>query len=297
MRGIVCALLVAIAGSAQAVELQLPTTAQQMATRNTTLDRYFAPVGPFSEGELPSRMIDGAVARSTWRIDVEGLTPLQIIAPLREQLTQAGYELALDCAANECGGYDFRFETEVLPAPNMYINIRNYHVITGLSEGEAVTVIASASSGASFIQIIQASAESAVDMPVSAPAPSQQVQTGGLLDAGYVLLGGLEFDSGTTELGQGPFASLEALAEVMRTQPQIRVSLVGHTDNVGGLDVNTALSVDRAEAVRRHLIARYDIAADRLEMDGIGFLAPRASNLTAEGRDANRRVEAVLLAE
>jgi OOP family OmpA-OmpF porin len=293
MRGIFCALLVAIAGTAHAVELQLPATAQQMATRDTAEDRYFAPIGPYAEGALPTQMIEGAVTRSTWRIDVAGLTPLQIIAPLREQLTQAGFSLALDCAANECGGYDFRFETEVLPAPNMYVNIRNYHVVTGLREGEAVTVIASASSGASFIQIIQAG----VATGSAALAPPPALQPSDLLEAGHVVLESLEFDSGTTELGQGPFASLEALVDVLRAQPQIRVALVGHTDNIGGLDANTALSVSRAEAVRRHLVGRYDIAADRIDVDGIGYLSPRASNLTEDGREANRRVEAVLLAE
>ena len=66
----------------------------------------------------------------------------------------------LDCAALGCGGYDFRFEMEVLPAPNMYVNIRNFHVLTGLRKSqsggdETITILASASSGASFVQIIQ----------------------------------------------------------------------------------------------------------------------------------------------
>ena len=95
----------------------MPVSAKQTVTRDTAQDRYFAPVGVFADGALPTQMIEGAVARSAWRIEAAGLTPLQIIAPMRDQLEAAGYALALDCAAVECGGYDFRFAAEVLPAP------------------------------------------------------------------------------------------------------------------------------------------------------------------------------------
>lgn len=300
MRTALCALALAVAGTAQAVELQLPPTARQMVVRDTPQDRYFAPIGPYVEGVLPTQMIEGAVARSAWRIDVAGLTPLQIITPLRDQLTDAGFDLVLDCAAPQCGGYDFRFATEVFAAPNMYVNIRNYHVLTGLREGEAVSIIASASSGASFVQIIQAGSVArvgAAPLGDAAPQPATVASEGGLPGLGHMVLGGLEFDSGTAQLGAGPFAVIETLVAALRAQPEMRIALVGHTDNIGSLEVNTDLSVSRAEAVRRHLVERYDIAADRLEVQGVGFLSPIASNLTEEGREANRRVEAVVLAE
>lgn len=46
--------------------------------------------------------------------------------PLRDQLIEAGYDVVLDCDQNTCGGFDFRFGTEVLPAPDMYVNIRAF---------------------------------------------------------------------------------------------------------------------------------------------------------------------------
>lgn len=307
------ALLMVAGGAAQAVELSLPSTAQQVVARDTSSDRYFAPVAPFEDDSLPTIMIDGAVARSAWRIDVAGLTPLQLIAPLREQLEAAGFRIALDCAAQACGGYDFRFATEVLPAPSMYVNIRNYHVITALREGsdgggEAVTVLASASSGASFLQIIQAGAQAQVSelqavgsapapLSVSSPVAPSGSLAEGLLDSGHAILSGLDFQSGTSDLGDGPFAALESLRDVLQAQPDIRVVLVGHTDNIGGLDGNVALSINRARAVRNRLIERYGIRANRLEAQGMGYLAPHTTNQTAEGREANRRVEVVLLAQ
>ena len=70
---------------------------------------------------------------------------------------------------------------------------------------------------------------------------------------------------------------------------------MGHTDNVGSLDANIALSRSRAEAVRARLIEAHGVDGARIEARGIGYLAPAAANDTAEGRETNRRVEAVLL--
>ena len=83
----------------------------------------------------------------------------------------------------------------------------------------------------------------------------------------------------------------------MRASPDMRIALVGHTDTVGSLDGNIALSVSRARSVRQRLIDAYGIAPERLQSQGMGFLAPYTSNTTEEGREANRRVEAVVLAE
>lgn len=280
-----------------------------MISRDTVQDRFLAPIAVFADGELPSLMIEGPVARSSWRIDVADLTPLQLIAPLRGQLEAAGFRTVLDCEAQACGGYDFRFAAEVLPAPNMYVNIRSYHALTALRgpEGaptEAVTLIASASSGASFVQIIQAGTnaeDTGVEAVAPVPVTTQTAVVGSvsqaLLRDGHVALSALDFESGTSELGQGPFAVLQGLADALRALPEMRITLVGHTDNIGSLEGNIALSVSRAQAVRRRMIAQYGIAPARLEARGMGYLAPYTTNTTEAGREVNRRVEAVVLAE
>jgi OOP family OmpA-OmpF porin len=61
------------------------------------------------------------------------------------------------------------------------------------------------------------------------------------------------------------------------------------------LQDNTDLSRRRAEAVKAHLVEKSGVDETRIEVAGVGYLVPVASNLTAEGREANRRVEAVLL--
>jgi OmpA-OmpF porin, OOP family len=69
--------------------------------------------------------------------------------------------------------------------------------------------------------------------------------------------------------------------------------VVGHTDNVGGLESNMKLSQARADAVAQELTGKQGIAAGRLKSFGNGPYAPVASNDTEEGKAKNRRVELV----
>ncbi len=300
-----------LAAPAAALDLALPSTARMTAERNTSPDRYAAPVGVYADGQVARVTIDGDVRRAAWRLDTPGLTALQVMRPLRRQLTEAGYEIALDCAAKECGGFDFRFAIEVLPGPNMYVNLRSYHVVTALRRdaggmpSQVVNLLASTAATSAYVQIIQASSAEAseADLTEITPEPTAAAPTSpdtGDLAAllkrdGRLVLERLEFETGTSDLGAGPFDRLKQLAKLLRAEPGLRVALVGHTDAVGGLEPNIALSRRRAEAVRQRLIDAHGVAAGRIEAQGAGYLAPRASNLTKAGREENRRVEVVLL--
>ncbi|MEA3431203.1 MAG: OmpA family protein, partial [candidate division WOR-3 bacterium] len=79
----------------------------------------------------------------------------------------------------------------------------------------------------------------------------------------------------------------------LQQNPELKLYVVGHTDNVGSLTYNMKLSQARADAVVTKLISEYSVNAERLEAHGFGFLAPVASNKTEEGRVKNRRVELV----
>jgi OOP family OmpA-OmpF porin len=116
-----------------------------------------------------------------------------------------------------------------------------------------------------------------------------------LENTGHMALSDLRFESGSSTLGPGPFESLVALSDYLLQNPDRRIALVGHTDSSGSLEGNIALSRQRATSVQTRLIEAYGVPSTQLEADGTGYLAPIASNLTAEGREANRRVEAVLL--
>ena len=85
------------------------------------------------------------------------------------------------------------------------------------------------------------------------------------------------------------------LAAFLLADPARQVALVGHTDAVGALDGNIALSKRRAASVLERLATAYDVPRTQMTAEGMGYLAPLTTNRTSEGRDQNRRVEAVLL--
>ncbi len=86
------------------------------------------------------------------------------------------------------------------------------------------------------------------------------------------------------------FPLLNQVVQVLNDFPKMRVSIEGHTDNVGGEATNMRLSQRRAEAVRGFLVSK-GISPDRLEAIGYGPTKPLASNKTARGKAKNRRTE------
>src|SRR6266511_2631729 len=91
------------------------------------------------------------------------------------------------------------------------------------------------------------------------------------------------------------FALLNQVVQVMNDFAKMRISIEGHTDNVGGETQNMRLSQRRAEAVRDYLVAK-GISPARLEAIGYGPTKPIASNKTARGKGQNRRTEFRIMA-
>jgi OOP family OmpA-OmpF porin len=82
----------------------------------------------------------------------------------------------------------------------------------------------------------------------------------------------------------------------LRERPNQSIVLVGHTDSRGSLESNIKLSKERAISVQALLNTQFpDIEPGRINADGIGYLAPVASNQTITGRELNRRVEVILI--
>jgi outer membrane protein OmpA-like peptidoglycan-associated protein len=103
------------------------------------------------------------------------------------------------------------------------------------------------------------------------------------------------FETGKATIRPESAPLLDDIAKVLAANPQIaKVAVEGHTDDRGGAAVNRKLSQARAEAVRKALVDR-GVDAARLAAKGFGPSRPVAPNDTAEGRDANRRVEISIL--
>ena len=308
IRALSISFALALVTATSASELTLPAGAQLLSDRPSTMARYALPTGAADRDIVPVRYFEGLVLRRTWRVGGDA-TSLQLFAPIREQLQSAGYEVQYQCQSQDCGGFSFRFGVEVVPAPDMMVNIADFQFLSATKEEDhAVSLLVSRSGRSTYIQIIEVappSAELFQFAPSVSPTveitPEQQVQDadtslmGALTIRGRVVLDDLEFETGSSRLGAGPFDSLAELAAALVDDAEMRILLVGHTDNTGALDKNISLSLQRAEAVRDRLRDRFEIEVAQIEVAGAGYMLPVTSNQTSHGREANRRVEAVLL--
>lgn len=112
-----------------------------------------------------------------------------------------------------------------------------------------------------------------------------------ILTNGKYVSHGIRFDTGSAKVKDESFAVLKQIADVLAANPDLKLTIVGHTDNVGNKQANQKLSQDRAESVKQYLITKFGVAADRLGTAGKGDTEPVADNKTPDGRSKNRRVE------
>jgi len=109
------------------------------------------------------------------------------------------------------------------------------------------------------------------------------------LSNNWVLLG-VNFDFNKSTLRPESLPILYNAAEILLNNPDIRVEIQGHTDNIGSESYNKKLSLERAQAVRNFLIAK-GVAPNRMTAVGMGESNPIMDNSTPEGRQLNRRIE------
>jgi len=112
------------------------------------------------------------------------------------------------------------------------------------------------------------------------------------LQDGKIVSNGIRFDTGKSTLRPESMGVLNEIFKMLSEHPEVKVSIEGHTDNVGDNDLNQKLSEERAEAVRKQLVSM-GINADRLTSKGLGESKPVNTSDTPEGKAENRRVEFV----
>jgi outer membrane protein OmpA-like peptidoglycan-associated protein len=110
---------------------------------------------------------------------------------------------------------------------------------------------------------------------------------------GRVSVYGVYFDLDKAAIKPESKPALDEIAKLLKTRPDLRLFVVGHTDMTGSLDHNRTLSEARARAVVAALVEGYGVSAARLDGHGVGPLAPVASNAEPAARAKNRRVELV----
>jgi OOP family OmpA-OmpF porin len=297
---------------ASAAELAMPAGSVLAAQKHDGVTSQKLAIGPFDGKQVPSIWAEGNRSVEAWQGASDGRTTLQLIDPLKKQLEADGYDVLYECRDRDCGGFDFRYAQDLLPEPDMHVDLGNYRFLSAqrmAKDGtpEYVSLMVSENRTRDFIQITRLGPEAAAKLVPAATstmndpaAPVDQtspVTTLGdeLSNRGVAVLDDLSFEAGSAKLDSSESDSLTALAGLLKEHPAMRVSLVGHTDTNGSMAANLSLSKARAAQVRQALIDIYGVTPDQVDAQGVGYLAPMASNASASGREQNRRVEVVLV--
>jgi OmpA-OmpF porin, OOP family len=123
-------------------------------------------------------------------------------------------------------------------------------------------------------------------------SPAVAAMSEELNKSGHIAVYGIHFQPGDTLIMPDSMHTLGDVAKMLQQNPEIKVSVEGHTDNVGSAASNQELSDIRAQTVMAWLTA-HGISGKRLQAKGWGQSKPVADNSTEEGRAKNRRVELV----
>jgi OOP family OmpA-OmpF porin len=121
-----------------------------------------------------------------------------------------------------------------------------------------------------------------------------KINAAGCAISQVVILGGVTFKSSSAQLIGDSSSILDETVKQLKAHADLQVVVAGYTDNRGKESLNKRLSQQRAEAVMKYLV-NGGIKSSRLTAKGYGPADPVASNNTAEGRAANRRVELHIL--
>ncbi len=264
-------------------------------------DDYVLVTEPMKGRARQGLELKGQVFRITYR-NPPNRTSLEVLENYRTALQAAGASEIFTCANRPCGGRDFNL---ALVDPQNYTRMgdnyddQRYLAARLQAPGKDVYValfITRSQSGAAAdkdriftqLHVIEVKSMDANMVVVDASRMADSIGK-----TGSIALYGILFDFNSAVIKPESKATLDEIASLLRKAPDLKLVVVGHTDNVGGMDSNMKLSQARAEAVRRALVEQYAITAARLQAWGAGFMAPVASNRTDEGRAKNRRVELV----
>jgi len=116
--------------------------------------------------------------------------------------------------------------------------------------------------------------------PVRAPAPKPTP----VFDTIY-------FGPSKTNISPLAAKELDRNGMILKDNPQIKVTIEGHTDAGGSDKANQKISEKRAQSVKKYIQDKFNISGDRMTVKGYGASRPIADNKTQEGRLKNRRVE------
>ena len=205
--------------------------------------------------------------------------------------------------------FDFNHESGS-SKPSVLQILRNYE--TAAKSIGGVTVFLSSTEGVAVFKIMKSGKESAwvkiecigdggndtyVLTIIQLEQMKQEVTSDDILKAlnadGHIALY-INFETGKSEIKQESQKIIDQIADMLKTNATLKISVEGHTDNVGNSTSNQTLSENRAKSVMNALITK-GIDKSRLKSKGWGQTKPITDNNTEDGKAKNRRVEIVKL--
>ena len=157
------------AGSAAALEG--PALATLTGEHAAELESLTLPVGPWSADGLETVTREGRLRLRAWRVPQTSRTALQILAPMRAALVEQGFEVLYDCADRICGGFDFRYRLQLLPEPEMHVDLSDFHYLVAERDGALTSILVSRSATGGHIHISELEPVGAAPVRVPPPAP------------------------------------------------------------------------------------------------------------------------------
>ena len=251
-------------------------------------EEYTLPLGRLEQDHwAKSQQLEGKLTRIHYEIP-NTRSPLEVFRNYQQALARAGFQTLFTCSASECGGGAVgtvgwcggcspRQLSSKLSRPN-----GDAYVSVHLEQDNSGTPIATQ------VDVIEIKPMESGLVAVNAEGLANDITR-----TGHASVYGILFDTGKADIKPESDATLKEIAKLLSQNAQLKLFVVGHTDNVGTLSANTELSRRRAESVMKVLTGKYGVAAGRLQAAGDGPTAPVASNDSEEGRAKNRRVELV----
>jgi outer membrane protein OmpA-like peptidoglycan-associated protein len=243
--------------------------------------------------------LEGKVTRNGYAIK-GGKTALEVMRNYEQALAQAGFQTIFQCSDLEnCGvylgsnGVNGSMMTSSLNFPYQNNDNNRYILVKRDTPEGLVHVVVYVMPSFDEVYVFQQVVE-------SKPMATNQVQVlnaaqmaQGLKSEGKIAIYGVLFDTAKADIKPESKLALDEMVKLLAADKTLKVYVVGHTDNVGGLAANLDLSHRRADAVVKALTAQ-KIDAARLMPKGVASLAPVTSNANEAGRAKNRRVELVV---
>lgn len=229
-----------------------------------------------------------------------GRSSLEVFTNYANALTSAGFTAVYRCSREQCPRSMFLNGL----GPEVYAGIRKMIAMYGdgsITDGHYMVARRKVPAGDEYVRLVVRGNLPVAAIDIVQPAAMEtRVKVleaagikGDIARQGKAVLYAIFFDFDKADLKPESKPQLEELAKYLRSDTSANVFVVGHTDGKGKVDYNSDLSRRRAAAVVATLTSTYEIPAARLSAQGVGPLAPIATNDTDEGRALNRRVEIV----